>query len=204
MSRQVREHDADGERIRMNFIAMRQVASGFRYITPDDGDREALEMDATNERLEALSGLVESIPTSRKLVVFFEFLHSGGTICERLNADGVKCAAVYSGSKNLNATLRKFAEPDSDLRALVVNNKSGAFGLNLQVANYLVFYESPVSPIGRKQASRRVIRHGQNRSVFVYDIVARNSIDARILFMLQEGKNLLEEIINGRCSFADS
>jgi len=195
--------EEDGERIRNSFTAMRQVASGFRYITFEDEDREAVELDAVNERLEALSGLVESIPGKRKLVVFFEFLYSGGIICDRLTKDGVKCASVYSGSKNLDRTLKAFADPDNELRALVVNNKSGSFGLNLQVANYLVFYETPVSPIVRKQASRRIIRHGQDRSVFVYDIVARNSIDLRILQMLQEGKNLLEEIINGRCSFED-
>ena len=81
----------------------------------------------------------------------------------------------------------------------VVSNSMGAYSLNLQMAKYLAFYESPVSPKIRKQAQRRVERqHSEHDKVFIYDMVTRGTYDERILEFHKEGEDLFEAIIRGR------
>ena len=80
-------------------------------------------------------------------------------------------------------------------RFLVLSSHIGALGLNLQTANYVCFYESPVSPIVRRQAEARVYRTGQKRTTFVYDLYIQGTVEERILQFLKEGKNLYDQLM---------
>ncbi len=190
-------YERDADEVRRTFTGMRQAVGGFAYVRPTDEEREVVEFDIVNERVEALLGVVRGIPDTAKFIVFHEFLHSGDLISKAFDKEKVGHGRIFSGTKNPEQVLKKFHD-DPNCKSLVMNNQSGAFGLNLQVANYAVFYESPVSPIVRSQAEHRIHRVGQERPVFYYDLVALNSIDDRIRSMILEGKDLLDEIINGR------
>ena len=92
--------------------------------------------------------------------------------------------------------LEQFNNDDS-VKVLVANHKTGGTGLNLQVAPYMVFYESPPSSIARSQAERRSWRMGQKNSVFIYDLVMKGTVDERILFYNKQGKDLLKALMDG-------
>jgi hypothetical protein len=77
-----------------------------------------------------------------------------------------------------------------------VNTHSGAEGPNWQVAKHTVFFESPVSPIKRKQAEKRANRAGF--SGVVWDLIAERSVDVRIQGFLAEGRDLFQMIVQGR------
>jgi hypothetical protein len=79
----------------------------------------------------------------------------------------------------------------------VINHKIGAYSLDgLQhVSNYTIFYESPVSPIDREQAEHRLVRDGQERRVFQYDLIVRGSVDARILAFHAEGEDMFNALL---------
>ena len=81
-----------------------------------------------------------------------------------------------------------------------MNSESGSTGVDglQEVCRYLVFFESPVSPITRKQAIKRVHRPGSSRKVFIYDLIMQNSVDVRILDFIEEGRNLFEALVNGQ------
>jgi SNF2 family DNA or RNA helicase len=79
----------------------------------------------------------------------------------------------------------------------MVGSSAVAFGLNLQVANYTVFFESPDSLIVRQQMERRTVRPGQTKQTFIYDLVTRNSVEQKILDSLVAGRNLHERLIRG-------
>lgn len=187
----------DKETLSKTFTTMRQILSGFSYIRPTDEERQVLHFDKVNERLVTLLSIVENIPSHSKFVVFHDFIHSGDAIQELFKEEKIKHERVFSGTKDMKKVLKNFNDNDK-CRAIIINNASGAFGLNLQVANYAIFYESPVSPIVRSQAEKRIHRAGQEKKVFYYDIVATYGVDLRIREMIMQGKNLLEEIINGR------
>ncbi len=187
---QARERDAktmlDVENV---FVRLRQITSGFISI---DGTPSPL---TENPKLDALMGLIAELPEDDKLVVFNEFVVSGKIITTALQDRGITSARLYSGTKDKPGELRRFLN-DPKCRVFVVNNQSGALGLNLQnAAHYVVFYESPCSCIVRQQAEARCHRQGQNDTVFIYDLICKNTVDQRILSFLNEGKDIIKALI---------
>ena len=76
-------------------------------------------------------------------------------------------------------TLRKYKE--SDVPFLFVQEKIGSCGLNLQVANRVIFTSPNWCPTIEHQAIGRSHRTGQSNHVFVYKLVIDNSIETKIL-----------------------
>lgn len=183
-----------------SFIRMRQIASGFIGL---DAQGEKIEVDLPeNPKLEYLDVLIDSMPPDAKMVIFHEFTKSGEAICELLRQRKLKHGRLWSGTKDPTKQVKQF-QTDKNCRFLVANSKSGGAGLNLQVANYVCFYESPVSPIVRQQAEKRCHRDGQQHpTVFIYDLYLKGSVEEKILRYLEEGKDLFEALIEGSESLA--
>jgi SNF2 family DNA or RNA helicase len=179
-----------------NYIKLRQLASGFMTLKGEDNEKFQIKFN-DNPKLDALQEIIEGMPPDKKIVIFHHFVYTNQLISDRLKSMGVKHARIYGKSKDPIAELRKFkSEPDT--RALVINSRSGSSSLNLQGANYLVFFEQPDSPIDRQQAERRVWRPGQNWKVFIFDLLMRNTADERLRASNKAGENLLKDLLNRR------
>ena len=178
------------------FLRMRQLSSGFLGLKDDEtGDKAEMDFDE-NPKLERLVELVDELPAGRKALVFYEYTHSGRIITERLETEfGRKPVWLWSGTKNSRAAIERFIV-DPACQIAVVNNRVGAYSLDgLQVANYEFFYESPVSVIDRAQAEKRIDRQGQTRKCFIYDLVAEDTVDEKILDFHREGKDLFKMLL---------
>src|SRR6185295_7299607 len=122
---------------------------------------------------------------------------SGSIICRELHEMGVKFARLYGGTKNPDEELRRFIE-DEDCRVIVLNSATGGVSLNLQVAAYGIYYESPVSVIMRKQTEKRMQRQdSEYDKVIIYDLIVANTIDRKILDALEDGYSLFDKVIEG-------
>lgn len=174
------------------FLRMRQLSSGFIGFKNDEtGEKAEIEFDV-NPKLERLLDLIEDVPLDRKILVFYEFTISGRKISKELTKLKIDHVWIWSGTKDARGDLKRFQKAPQ-CRVVVLNNKIGAFSLDgLQVANYLCFYESPVSNLDREQAERRVRRKGQQHKVFQYDLIVKGTQDKRILEFHKEGKSLFD------------
>jgi len=179
------------------FIRMRQVSSGFLGMLDDDTGSRMEFAFAVNPKLDRLMELMEGIPPGHKFVIFHEFIQSGKMVSEALNKVGIKHVTLWGSTKDSRGFQDKF-DNDDGVSGGVINHKKGAYALNLQRANYLFFYESPVSVLDRVQARARCIRKGQNRTVFETDLVCRGTADPRILDFHKEGGSLLEALIRSK------
>ncbi len=190
--------DAHGnyQAMRNAFLRMRQISSGFLgYYDDEEGSKAQFEFDDT-QKLDLLMSIIESIRPECKIVVFYEYNYSASMIVRELKELKIGHVQIYGGTRHHEKLLHQF-DHDPDCRIMLLQN-SGGFGLNLQVAQYALFFESPVSPIVRKQAERRVERQGSlHNRVFRYDLVVQRTFDTRILTMLAHGKDLFEAIIRG-------
>lgn len=180
--------------IEQNYLKLRQLSSGFLTLKGEDNERTSINFDP-NPKLDALGVFVSDLPDMARAVIFHHFVHSGHLITTQLDSLGIKYAAIYGGSKDQVGELRRFQE-DPDCRVLVINSKSGSSSLNLQVANYVCFFEQPDSPIDRQQAERRVWRPGQTKKVIIYDLFVRGTYDQRIYDSNAAGRSLLKELLD--------
>ena len=179
-----------------SYMQLRQLSSGFMTVNGEDNNKIQIKFDE-NPKLDALQDLIEAMPYGCKMVVFHWFIASNQIISDRLKAMKVKHARVWGGQKNVMAELNKF-QKDDDCKVLVINSKSGSSSLNLQNANYCVFYEQVDSSIDRQQAERRVWRPGQIKKVLYYDLFVNGTVDKRMHGANQQGKNLLRELLDGK------
>jgi SNF2 family DNA or RNA helicase len=173
------------------FIKFRQICSGYIEFTNEDGEKIKHEFDE-NPKLDALVDLIKNM--DGKVVVFLEYIKSGDIVCERLEKEKIKFERLYGGTKDKIGVKNKFIS-NSTIKVLVANVKSGGTGLNLQVANYMIYFESASSLIDRQQSEKRIHRIGQTKRTFIYDLVFKNSIEERILSLLKEGKDIFRELI---------
>lgn len=178
------------------FLRMRQISSGFIGVRDDlTGDKAEIEF-ADNPKLDWQLDQLDNLPEGRKAVVFYEFNYSGRRLQEELRSRGIGSIRLWGGTEDHRKELTRFmSRPECEVA--LVNNKVGAYSLDgLQhVANYTFFYESPVSPIDREQAERRLERDGQEHRVMRYDPVVRGSADRRILQFHAEGEEMMDALV---------
>ena len=180
------------------YLRLRQLSSGFMTLKGEDDDKIQVKFDE-NPKLDALQALVEAMPHGCKMIIFHHFVYTNQIISDRLKEMGVKHARVYGRSKDPIGELRRF-KTDPDCTILVINSKSGSSSLNLQIANYVVFFEQPDSAIDRQQAERRVWRPGQEKRVWIYDLILDGTMDNRINIANNEGRDLLQSLLDGSTS----
>jgi SNF2 family DNA or RNA helicase len=175
------------------FIQLRQLSSGF-ITFKNDLDQVKVKFEA-NPKLDALCELIEAMPSERKMVVFHEFVFTNELISDKLKELKVDHARVWGGQRDQIGQLTKF-RTDPKCRVLVINSRSGSSSLNLQFANYIVFFEQPTSSIDRIQAEARCWRGGQQRTVFIYDLFVVGTYDQRIYQANKQGKDLLKQLLD--------
>jgi SNF2 family DNA or RNA helicase len=191
-----RTGNADTMEIRQAFLRMRQISSGFLGFKDDEtGERAQFEFPQ-NPKMEMLLGLLENL--RYKAIVFHEFNHSGEAIAKELRKLEIGHVQLYGKNSHDSANVLRRFDQDPDCEILVLSNAL-AIGLNLQIARYGFFYESPVSVINRTQAMRRIERQGSKHDrIFIYDLVTAGTMDERILEFHEEGKDLFKAICDGK------
>jgi SNF2 family DNA or RNA helicase len=79
---------------------------------------------------------------------------------------------------------------DGGVPLFLISLKAGGTGLNLTAADTIIHYDPWWNPTTEAQATDRAHRIGQNRSVFVYKLIARGTVEEKIL-QLQADKHAL-------------
>jgi SNF2 family DNA or RNA helicase len=180
------------------FIRMRQITSGYL----DWGDTEGRHRVrfTENPKIAAMEAIIDEIQAGTKGIVFYEYTATGAMLMELMTSMKKKALWLWSGTKDQLALDHQFKN-DPTVDWLVVNSHSGAEGPNWQVAKHTVFFESPVSPIKRKQAEKRANRAGFSGTI--HDIIAERSVDIRVQEFLREGRDLFQMIVEGRPTSGD-
>lgn len=177
------------------FEKLRELTSGFLRVSK----RSVVDLYPIEEnpKICLLFDVLEEMP-ERKVIVFHEFTHSAKLIQKALEKiDGRKNAAYINGTnaKNHSAELARF-KTDPECTTLVVSNACGAESLNLQISNTIIYFETSVSPIVRKQSEKRVRPRTHKKPVTLIDLIVRGSVDERVLECLKDGEDMFNIVKN--------
>jgi SNF2 family DNA or RNA helicase len=182
--------------VESSYLRLQQLGSGFMTLRGEDTERVQIQFD-TNPKLDALEEILDAMDVNSKMVIFHHFVYTSGLLSERLRRMGWDHACINGSVHDPVAQLRRF-KGDPNCKALVINCKSGSSSLNLQLAHYVVFFEQPTSSIDRQQAEARCWRPGQDKRVFIYDLLARGTMDHRQHAVNKTGENLLKCLLSGK------
>lgn len=81
--------------------------------------------------------------------------------------------------------------------AFLISLKAGGTGLNLTAADYVIHMDPWWNPAVEDQATDRAHRIGQTKPVMVYRIIARGTIEEKILLMHGEKRDLVDSVLTG-------
>jgi SNF2 family DNA or RNA helicase len=78
---------------------------------------------------------------------------------------------------------------------LLLSTESGGEGRNLQFCNTLINFDLPWNPMAIEQRIGRLHRIGQEREVFIFNLVVKNTLEEHILRILDEKINMFELVV---------
>lgn len=152
---------------------------------------------APSAKLDALiPALEEVVAEGHKALVFSQFTTFLALVRERLDAAGVTYEYLDGRTRDRQARVDRF-ESDPACPLFLISLKAGGHGLNLTAAEYVFILDPWWNPAVEAQAIDRAHRIGQTRRVIATRIVARDTIEEKIL-ELQASKRALADAILGQ------
>jgi superfamily II DNA or RNA helicase len=140
----------------------------------------------------ALLDLLARNPEEKKLV----FVHHRETmthLADLLSRNGIAHARFDGG---MSGPAKDAAIDDFRERVpVLLCSESGGEGRNIQFCNTLINFDIPWNPMAIEQRIGRIDRIGQTREVFVFNLVARGTVDEQVLRLLDEKINMFELVV---------
>ncbi|MGQ9919160.1 MAG: helicase-related protein, partial [Bryobacteraceae bacterium] len=138
----------------------------------------------------------------KRLLIFTEFKDTLDYLQDRLKSWGFRVGCIHGGMKAGSRDepgTRLYAEQqfrEGEIQVLVATEAAGE-GINLQVCNILFNYDIPWNPNRLEQRMGRIHRYGQRKNCLIFNFVATNTIEGRVLQRLleklQEIRDALED-----------
>ncbi|HEY4217945.1 MAG TPA: DEAD/DEAH box helicase [Gemmatimonadaceae bacterium] len=155
------------------------------------------KVTAPSAKLDALiPTLEEVIAEGHKALVFSQFTTFLALVRTRLDAAGIPYEYLDGRVRNRQARVDRF-QNDPACPLFLVSLKAGGQGLNLTAADYVYILDPWWNPAVEAQAIDRAHRIGQTRHVMATRLVARDTIEEKIL-ELQASKRALADAILGQ------
>jgi hypothetical protein len=167
---------------------------------------EAVEVSGSEAKLSNLKDLLQNQGfferPDQRLLLFTEFRDTLDYLLDNLRAWGFRVGSIHGsmkpGSRDEPGT-RLFAEQqfrDAEIQVLVATEAAGE-GINLQCCHVLFNYDIPWNPNRLEQRMGRIHRYGQRFDCLIFNFVATNTIEGRVLERLlqklQEIRDALED-----------
>ncbi|MCG2620960.1 DEAD/DEAH box helicase [Arthrobacter sp. I2-34] len=132
--------------------------------------------------------LQDVLAEGHRALVFSQFTSFLKRAAARLDAAGIPYAYLDGATRNRADVIASFKEGAAPV--FLISLKAGGFGLNLTEADYCFLLDPWWNPATEAQAVDRTHRIGQTRNVMVYRLVARGTIEEKVM-ALKEGKTKL-------------
>ena len=150
------------------------------------------KLTGTSSKLDDLMEMVsEMISEGRRILLFSQFTSMLDLMKPSLEAAGIPFVELRGDTTDRAAPVRRFEAGEVPL--FLISLKAGGRGLNLTSADTVIHYDPWWNPAVEDQASDRAHRIGQTKSVFVYKLIAADTVEDRIV-ELQERKAALASI----------
>jgi SNF2 family DNA or RNA helicase len=126
--------------------------------------------------------------------VFSQFTSLLKLVRDRLDARGVVYEYLDGRTRDRQARVERF-QTDPACPLFLISLKAGGLGLNLTAAEYVFLLDPWWNPAVERQAIDRTHRIGQENRVFAYRLIARGTVEEKVLELQKSKRELAESII---------
>ena len=168
-----------------------------RQVACHPGLVDAAWEDAGSAKLEALFDQIsEVLEEGHKLLIFSQFTKLLAYVQRHLEEQAIDFAYLDGQTRNRGEVVERF-QTDPDCNVFVISLKAGGLGLNLTAAGYVFLLDPWWNPAVEAQAIDRAHRIGQTQPVFSYRLIARDTVEEKILELQRSKRQLAEMVLEG-------
>ncbi len=177
-------------------LRLRQIAIHPSLVEPTYHG-EAPKFEILFETLETLQA------EKHKALIFSQFVATLRLVRQELDKREIRYEYLDGQTRERQARVDSF-QNDSSIPFFLISLKAGGVGLNLTAADYVIHLDPWWNPAVEMQASDRAHRIGQEKPVFVYKIIARDSVEEKILQLQEKKRSLVRNLIATETGFFKS
>ena len=154
--------------------------------------------DVASAKLDALAELMAELHDGgHRALVFSQFTDYLAIVRKMVEEKGWSIQYL-DGSTPLRERARRVdAFQDGEGDFFLISLKAGGTGLNLTAADYVIILDPWWNPAVENQAADRAHRIGQSRPVTIYRLIARDTVEERVLALHKEKRNLAADMLDG-------
>jgi SNF2 family DNA or RNA helicase len=130
------------------------------------------------------------------VLVFSQFTSLLGYVRKHFDEQGMPYAYLDGKTGNRGEIVDRFQD-DPECNVFLISLKAGGVGLNLTAAGYVFLLDPWWNPAVEAQAIDRTHRIGQTQPVFAYRMIARDTVEEKLLDMQRAKRELAEAILDG-------
>ena len=130
-----------------------------------------------------------------KVLIFSQFVKHLGIIRHVLDERGITYAYLDGNTKNRQAQVELF-QNDESIQVFLISLKAGGVGLNLTAADYVFILDPWWNPAVEAQAIDRAHRIGQQKTVFTYKFITKDTVEEKILALQNRKIQLVNDLIS--------
>lgn len=191
--------------IKMNIENSKDKVNLFAYLTKLrelclDPSLVVPDYVGKSSKLNVVKELVEEASNSRKKILLFsQFTSVLKKIEEDFKADGINYLYLdgATSAKDRVERVKEFNE-NEDIKVFLISLKAGGVGLNLTSASLVIHFDPWWNPSIEDQATDRAHRFGQKNTVEVIKLVAKDTIEEKIILMQEDKKELIQSLMDGK------
>ena len=140
--------------------------------------------------------LLEVTEDGHKALIFSQFTQFLAIVRKKLDKEGLVYEYLDGRTRDRQQRVDRF-QTDPNCKLFLISLKAGGLGLNLTAADYVFLLDPWWNPAVEAQAIDRSHRIGQTRQVFACRLIARETVEEKVLALQQSKRSLADAIING-------
>ncbi len=141
-----------------------------------------------------LESLEESLDLGHRALIFSQWTSLLDLVEQRLEEKSVKFSRLDGTTRNRAEIVAQFQKEDGP-PVMLLSLKAGGVGITLTAADHIYILDPWWNPAAEDQAADRAHRIGQLNPVFIHRLVARNSVEDKILQLQKQKKALAEGLL---------
>ncbi|MFO8066499.1 MAG: DEAD/DEAH box helicase [Bacteroidales bacterium] len=153
---------------------------------------------------EVVRSIEKLITEGHKVLIFSQFVKHLNLFKKYLESNNIAFNFLTGNTaeKDRQILIDDF-QNKADKNLFLISLKAGGVGLNLTGADYVFLLDPWWNPAVENQAINRAHRIGQDKKVFVYKFITRNSIEEKITMLQQKKSKLAGMVINSNNPISD-
>jgi superfamily II DNA or RNA helicase len=147
--------------------------------------------------------LEEAMDGGHRVLVFSQFTTMLALLKDKLTAENIEFCYLDGATTNRGAVVEKF-QGNAKIPVFLISLKAGGVGLTLTGADTVVHFDPWWNPAVEDQATDRAHRIGQTRVVTSYKLIARGTVEEKILALQQKKRAIIKATLGGEETLADN